>query len=542
VLLEASAAQEQETLVPARIADVKPPFEFKRTHAADLIGWSGDAGDPKFSRLLQDLESRARIRVRRSAERPDGDQDAREERNRESRRKEALRRRQARALAIVGVLAALTLAVVAWRTGGSEPQPPTPTQANGPIDLDLSSFGGDMTIIEGAEFPPRESSNRNFTLEVFDAGFGDSLLLHFGDRENPNRILVNGGPSGAFATTILPRLEQLRRRLSGDSPLPLEALVVTDNDDDKIRGVLDLFALLRDGRQSGAAPPIEIRRLWFNSFDDTPGNSTGLRGPPAVLAALGPAIEPLGKAAAGSWTPVSVRQARELRGLAEALGVPINEPWGRHVVVAEGRPQTISLPGGMRATVVGPSVQSLKGLEEFWDGNLARYGLASPAAYADKSATNLASISMVFEVDGKRVLLPGDSRGDLIIEGLASAGLLTGGPSGVAHFDLMQLPHYGSDRNVTRGFFETVQADVYLIGGNGRFNNPESSTLSMVTQARGDDSYTILFTHPDGENELRARLDAFFESERALKRNYHVMFRSNRSSSIRINLLDPLAL
>ena len=45
-----------------------------------------------------------------------------------------------------------------------------------------------------------------FSLEVLQAFHGDSLLLHAGDR----LCLIDGGPTNTWATSLRPRLEQLR--------------------------------------------------------------------------------------------------------------------------------------------------------------------------------------------------------------------------------------------------------------------------------------------------------------------------------------------
>jgi hypothetical protein len=52
---EAEAARERGVLLPAMIAPVEPPLGFRRIHAADLIGWQGDAGHAGFRQLCHDI-------------------------------------------------------------------------------------------------------------------------------------------------------------------------------------------------------------------------------------------------------------------------------------------------------------------------------------------------------------------------------------------------------------------------------------------------------------------------------------------------------
>jgi len=140
------------------------------------------------------------------------------------------------------------------------------------------------------------------------------------------------------------------------------------------------------------------------------------------------------------------------------------------------------------------------------------------------SVANLASTILLFRFAGKTFLHTGDSRGDLILDGLAATGLLD--PDGRAFVDLLHVPHNGSPRNVTRDFFEKVRADGYLLSGDGAFGNPEISTVASLIASRGDDPYTMYFVNRDGGKSRSARdariehgknLDAFFEEERALR-------------------------
>src|SRR3972149_5019611 len=41
-----------------------------------------------------------------------------------------------------------------------------------------------------------------FALEALEAKHGDCLILHFGTRQEPRFILIDGGPSGGFRSTL----------------------------------------------------------------------------------------------------------------------------------------------------------------------------------------------------------------------------------------------------------------------------------------------------------------------------------------------------
>ncbi len=53
VLKEARRGQREGKLVPARLDEVEPPFEFDDIQAQDLVGWEGDASTESFAQLLE---------------------------------------------------------------------------------------------------------------------------------------------------------------------------------------------------------------------------------------------------------------------------------------------------------------------------------------------------------------------------------------------------------------------------------------------------------------------------------------------------------
>ena len=68
---------------------------------------------------------------------------------------------------------------------------------------------------------------------------------------------------------------------------------------------------------------------------------------------------------------------------------------------------------------------------------------------------------------------------------------------GTCHVDLFKLPHHGSDHNVSTEFFRQVTADHYVVSGNGEHGNPEIATLQMLSEARGQDEFTLYITNEE---------------------------------------------
>ena len=388
-----------------------------------------------------------------------------------------------------------------------------------------------------------------FTLEALNAAHGDALLLHYGTPAKPRLAVIDGGPAGVYPRSLRPRLEQLRASRTPGGTLPIRLLMVSHIDDDHIRGVLDLLKQLEVAAADNEAPPWEVAALWHNSFDDILGNEadelTAAVRPAAAAAAAGLPLPPglPVKHHESALVAASVKQGRDVRGLAQKLGIPLNPPTGGKLITA---PRTgkavVDLKDGLKFTVLGPFRHRVEALQQEWDRKLREMRAAKPteaqamaAEFLDESVFNLSSIAVLAEAGGKRVLLTGDARGDDLIDGLKAARLMT---DGVCHVDVLKLPHHGSDRNVATEFFQQVTADHYVISADGKHGNPDEPTLEMLTEARGRDRYTIHLTNLPG---LPHKAKAFFARDAAANaRRYTLAGRDRNALGVRIDLGDPL--
>src|SRR5215211_5828471 len=329
-----------------------------------------------------------------------------------------------------------------------------------------------------------------FSLEALQAFHGDSLLLHVDDR----LALIDGGPVRTWATSLRPRLDQLK----GDR----EALSID-------------LAMVSHLAEDQRARPYEIADLWHNAFDDVLGNRAS-----EVPRAGAPVV-------------ASVAQGRTLRDQAVRLGWARNEAFGGALVAG---PREVPF-GGATLTVVAPDTGALERLDAEWEDYVARHPApAQVAEYADRSVFNLSSIVVLAEAAGKRMLLCGDARGDRVLEGLETAGAAQ---NGVTQLDLLKLPHHGSIRNVDPDFFRRLPARHYVISADGRNGNPETATLEAIAASRADDDFEIHLTNHDGEDDLALRLDAFVAARDAAGRRFAVSFRDPAALSLRIDLAEP---
>jgi hypothetical protein len=341
-------------------------------------------------------------------------------------------------------------------------------------------------------------------LRALRAKHGDSLLL----LAEGAKVLIDGGPSGVYNQTLRDHLLTLER--DGEDQPRIDLLMVSHIDADHIDGVLDLTAELIESREDEREPIVRIDRAWHNSFSDmiALGGSDTSAGVRARAARVASAFEELSGAAfnpvESSLVLASVAQGRQLRLDLKALNIDINRRFRDRVALQDGAPGPWEC-GELSLTVIGPTHVELDDLREEWKKQLDKIlsreeALATASAEKlDRSVANLSSIVAIAEAGGKTALLTGDARGDMIRKWLADTGRLDG--AGRAHFDILKLPHHGSDRNVSLEFFQRITADHYVVCGNGGHGNPEPATLAMLFEARPDLGFQLHMTY--GPDELK---------------------------------------
>jgi hypothetical protein len=386
-----------------------------------------------------------------------------------------------------------------------------------------------------------------FSVELINAGHGESILLHYGTPDDIKLVMINGGPRRNYKEFVEARLQELSAARFDGRPVPIELFIVGDQDQDKTEGLLLLLRHLAE-RESSSERLVKLHGVWANIFRIDGGRE----------------------------------YFREhIRRLIDELKVPLNEPFDHLVMRPDKGPAVVTLAGGLEIIILGPERSRVARLYANARREAERHGgkieplqrethsgvnravvppmgaLPMPASsapgdcirsenarrlaggtYADGSAANLASTVLLFRYSGRTFLYTGDARGDLILEGLERAGLTA---QGRVHVDLLTIPHAGSHRSSTVEFFDEVRASGYLFSGDGRFGNPEIPTVAALITARGCDPYRMYFVNRDGEDdEHGAKLDAFFRDEQPYKPNYRRIFRSLEQGSVVVDLLDPL--
>jgi hypothetical protein len=380
-----------------------------------------------------------------------------------------------------------------------------------------------------------------FSLDVRRARKGDCLLLHYGTKNKPGLVMIDGGPSGVYGPHLKPRLQQIRaaRGLDDNEPLDVDLLMVSHVDDDHIRGILDLTKELLEAKREHKPQFVQVASLWHNGFDaiidhkpdELTASLKSQFGPAAVsgggefsddeksevedhYAGSDPDASPEEEAELVSSTLkvlASIEQGFQLRVDAEALDFQRNPEFDGKLIIAGSGKHAIDIGQGLTFTVAGPMKRELEKLRQkhnTWLKQLKKAGKTPPqalAAYVDESVPNLSSLVLMAKVADKTMLLTGDARGDRILQGLELVGLMKKG--GKIKVDLLKVPHHGSANNVDHDFFERIFAKHYVFSGDGEHGNPERETLEMLFKARGNEDYTIHLTYPINEIDVGRKDD-----------------------------------
>lgn len=385
-----------------------------------------------------------------------------------------------------------------------------------------------------------------FTLEVLQAKYGDSLLLHYGTKASPKLIIIDGGPGGVFDISLRPRLEQIKNKRSPEESLPVRMVMVSHIDEDHIRGILDLTELLIEQQDQHESLLCDITTLWHNSFDEILGNNETK----AIAASLGSVVKlsstgdiafPPGLFQRNSAAAIaaSVAQGRRLRNNADQLALLENAPFKNLVALSDSPNTALKIDENLDFTVLCPTQRRLEKLQKDWDKKLeviqkkeAAEARALAAEFIDKSVYNLSSIVVLAESDGKKMLFTGDALAADILESLKTAGLLKDGKT--LHIDLLKMQHHGSIKNSTEEFLKSVTADHYVMSANGKHEHPSIKTLEMLSEVRGSDTYTVHLTNPV------PHAVTFYDADKnKAGKNYKVNIRDENALSLQIDLDEP---
>lgn len=327
-----------------------------------------------------------------------------------------------------------------------------------------------------------------FTVKFLPASYGDCIWIEYGNPNSIKRILIDGGRGGTTKRI---------KELIDDLPLEerqFELIVITHIDRDHIEGVLNL---LEENRLDFGA-----KSLWFNGWKHLTSD---------------PEIESFG-----------AMQGERLTAAILKHTIPWNPEFGSGAVVIpdEGDLPIINLEGGMKLTLLSPTVNNLKVLRNTWEkeiikaGLLPGYGeddevedkntdieifgftntdvedLIHEEFVEDKSSANGSSISFIATFLEKSVLFTGDSFPSVIVDSLNKI------EKGLIHFDLVKLSHHGSAHNTSPQLIEKLNCNKFVISTNGSiYQHPDNVTVARILKKEGN-TKEILFNYKTEFNKI----------------------------------------
>ncbi|MEG3180244.1 ComEC/Rec2 family competence protein [Sphingomonas sp. LT1P40] len=364
-------------------------------------------------------------------------------------------------------------------------------------------------------------------IEIFPSASGDCVLLTSSDDK---RLLADAGLPKAYDHFIASPLAKLRT--AGKS---IDVAYVSHIDQDHIGGILKLLsdevawrafdhAQANGGRlgKPKVPRPPEIKQLWHNAFledierTEQVDLGTALASSAGVLSGLNAAAlggrEAQQIASETRMLALSVGEAIELnwRIGRDQLGIPLNPEFAGELMTA--RPNTPITLGALKITVLGPTAKQLTALRKAWIvwlnkskkrieelrkahqrdadaigssttaldlANLSRD--IALAVEKDVTPPNLASLVLLVEERGKRVLLTGDAGDESLLEYLEAANLLDA--SGKIEVDVLKVPHHGAHNSYSPRFVASVRASHLIFCGDGEHHNPEPDVVKGYIDA-----------------------------------------------------------
>lgn len=364
-------------------------------------------------------------------------------------------------------------------------------------------------------------------IEIFPSASGDCVLVTSADGK---RLLADAGLPDAYEAYIADLLSRLHA--AGEV---IDVAYVSHIDRDHIGGILRLldhevawraYDHSQDAggrlRQPKVPRPPKIGEIWHNAFledierTEKVDLATALTASAGVLAGLNAAA--LGDrdsrqiAATAQMLALSVGDAIEVnwRIGADQLDIPLNPAFGGKLMTA--RPKAPIPLGTLSIKVLGPTSEQLRKLRTDWIAWLKKSkdyveklrkqhqrdadaigssasalelaGLSRDVALAvekDVTPPNLASLVLLVEEDGKRMLLTGDAGDESLLGYLKDAKLLDA--SGQIMVDVLKVPHHGAHNSYSKDFVKAVRARHLVFCGDGEHHNPEPDVVKGYIDA-----------------------------------------------------------
>jgi len=351
-------------------------------------------------------------------------------------------------------------------------------------------------------------------IKSYPAKNGDGFLV----KASASRfaMLIDGGYAETFHRHIRCDLENLAA-----NNYALDVVVATHIDVDHISGLLTFFSLNGTAEAPAIITVGKVLHNGLRSLLTRTGGNTAVRPDDlALLREIRLRGYPQPDGLNSSPQEIGARQGNSLAQLLRDGGYDWNTHAGA-IPVGEGGLVNLSLPQA-KIKILGPSKVRLDALEKWWISEIRRMGIVGAledledvfefvlahevpdagqqllstsdadlaAAYVpDNSVTNGSSISLIVDVEDRRLLFLGDSRADDIVAALA--------PNGRMIFDAIKIAHHGSVRNTSPELLMLVDSPHFFISTNGDgHSHPNFAVLKAIVDRPAAFRRTLHFNYP----------------------------------------------
>src|SRR5262245_38456169 len=334
-------------------------------------------------------------------------------------------------------------------------------------------------------------------IEMGKALHGDCLFVEWGGANGKHRMLIDGGPIGAY-DALATRIEAF-----GADERQFELIVLSHVDTDHVEGLVRLFA------EPATQWPFQVKDVWFNGWrhmdeEDILGGRQG----EFFSALLQHRLPP------GAWNGAFA---------------------GAVVVPSSGPLPVVSLAGGMKLTLLSPTRPKLDKMREAWRKDLKATGIKPgdiDAAWqelrtqkkylpdegllsssdssiatilkrqfkADQAAANGASIAFLAEQAAGSCLFLADAHPDTVRSSLKR--LLEERGVKRLSVDAVKVAHHGSKNNTDEELVSLIDSPRFLLSTSGaQFKHPDEEAIARVIDGAGGRPLTLYFNYLSEFNE-----------------------------------------
>lgn len=342
-------------------------------------------------------------------------------------------------------------------------------------------------------------------IKMFEAHNGDAFLLTF---DNGQNIVIDMGLEETYEANIKSELIKLNNEKK-----KIDLLVITHTDNDHIGGAIEF---LKDNENNKI---ISIDEIWHNSYKHLQFNKSKVdqiqNSFTSILKSI--VLENCSKNTHDSLQNISFKQGSSFASLIYKSNYNWNTSFDGKAVCTNTTLVQIS-KSDINIILLSPNEKKLTHLSTKWLNELkkrqyqfeisneeifddafefymkyeqgnsiklddisstTKYEFEKIAEYEEKdsSVTNGASISFILEYKNKKLLFLADSHEDIIYENLS----LLGQNGYDLTFDLVKLPHHGSNKNISNRLIKLIKSEMFLISTNGaKHLHPDIEAISKI--------------------------------------------------------------